>query len=162
MGVDCYICLAPGTRARDVATVAAILHGESASKEPIHGGGYVAKVQGVRVENCAAVPECVDLCWNTGRLFYHFECARAPGHTLVMPRATAENIAMGRALVKFFGGKLAYNDCAFAGTFDFEAAQPAYIPATDNKSWRQLQDAMLALMPLTEADIAAERQHAAY
>ena len=75
------------------------------------------------------------------------------------PKATAAKIALAHGIVKFFGGKIKWND-AIGKSSTFPT--PRYIGAENGKPWYQLQDAILALKPLTQSDVDAMNQWASY
>jgi hypothetical protein len=74
------------------------------------------------------------------------------------PKASAAKIALIRGIVKFFGGKITYNDSTDEGR-----TYPRKIKKGESdKAFYQFQDALLKLKPLTQQDIDDCQQYAAY
>ena len=169
MGVDCQIYLAPGTQVQDVATVAGILLGLGKRKVIVKCDKpfQVVECPEAKAVSCKSdsLVACCDLkIGDITTMLYHFGPSDAPGYTLISPRCTAVRIAMGRELIKFFGGRLVYNDCG-SKTFDCpdeSAMQPDCMRAEDNDRYHAKQDAMWELCPLSQWQIADCEQYAAY
>lgn len=163
MGIDCCITFPPATRVRDVATVIARLTGAPMRLEttPV----LAAHVDGLRLES-AGLPECVRISWwdgvqNARSALYHFEWGSHPGcHGMMLP-ASAENLALGQALVDFFGGEVDYHD---GDDCMCDYSQPAQtdIHASDGDAWNQFQRRLFAVQPLSQDDIAVMQAYAAY
>jgi hypothetical protein len=173
MGVDIRILLPANVRVDDVAKVLAILDGVPAKKRqlgnwwlqpPCQGESYCADVD-VDVAGAEKIPSCAHIDWTGAsgkRLWlYHFESDN--GWRLLMPRATAWNIAAGRRLIRFFGGKLDYNDCDSTSWNEIVHAKSSTVNApNDGKPWHNLQDRLLALTPLTQEEIESADKVASY
>lgn len=129
MGVDCTISLPAAAKIRDVAAVIGILLGQPfrAKKLPNSDGIFV-EVDGVEIKSSDAVVECANINIPSKErwFFYHFEFSGSSyndhdtqvGRGMLL-RSRAENIALGVALVKFFGGSVDFSDsdssdCDFA------------------------------------------------
>lgn len=168
MGIDCKIRLPEDVRVRDVADVVALLAGRPFRWVEQAGGRWI-EVDAVEVRSLGDVlVECAEILIAEGpgvvreklRVLYHFEPSE--GGRLLMPRATAAWVAVGRRLVEFFGGSVDYNDCD--GIQEDYRARP---PRDDNKpengvEWNTFQAAKAAVVPLTEAEVAAAVPLAAY
>ena len=178
MGVNVKCYLAAGTRLRDVAMVAAALLGNKAAHSPISGSDSIfARVDGVlpfertsSVEmvymvlkldmNNPAAAAIIKSDGNPYNLSYHYE-AGPLGEPLLMPACTAAKIALCVGLVKFFGGKIDFNDC------DNRQVDRRYKPrpdihATDGEEWDHLQRRIIAVKPLTAADVAKYEKYSGY
>jgi hypothetical protein len=184
MGVNVRAQFSAGTRVNDVATVAAILLGAEPRKSMFNlinsDGGYSAKVTGVKVvpNNYIATmvdivvplnpenPLAAEIIKTDGNakgeywLSYHFESGPM-GEPLIMPKNTPAKIALSKALVKFFGGTIDFND-SDNSELDFKSPRKSDISATDGKPWYSLQDRILAVKPLTQKDMDAVAKFAAY
>ena len=168
MGVDCKITLPDKVRIHDVADVIGMLLGQKWELVPLdnHGSKHL-KVEGVSVKN-SSVDTCADIFVGERRFFYHFEwsggsfegrdtyCGRG-----LMPSATAENIALGVALVQFFGGIVDFNDCDESDC-DFAWPEQPDIRPNDGEAWERFQQRMASVRPLTKTDIAKYKPVAAY
>src|SRR5215216_756230 len=169
MGVDTRIYLPPPTQVTDVADVVGILLGLPKQQRPLgsssHPDAWFVRVDGAKVE---AAGEGLEMCAYIAcrkddeliaRVMYHFETKR--GERLLMPGSTAKWIAVGRALVDFFGGRIIYND---HGDMEDDYMVPARrdIHAEDGKPWQDFQQRKWELEPLTRAQIAVCRKYAAY
>ena len=178
MGVNVKCELAAGTRIRDVAMVAAALLGNKAAHSPIAGSdGIFARVEGVlpfertsSIEmvymvlkldmNNPAAAAIIKSDGNPYHLSYHYE-AGPLGEPLLMPACTAAKIALCVGLVKFFGGKVLYNDCAAKSPTLRRKPRPD-IHAEDNPDWDHFQRRILAVKPLTAADVAKYEKYSGY
>lgn len=131
MGVDCKIMLPHNVALRDVADVIGILSGVPKEKLTLnsrsHPGARYVAIPNVVLESCGDhLPQCANIIVEESKLsdaarrargdngnpfvIYHFEPSGFDGR-LLLPRSTAYWIAVGRGLVRFFGGKLVYSDC---------------------------------------------------
>ena len=164
MGVDCRITL--NAPISDVASAIGLLLGCKKSYDPEHGW---VKVEGVKLEPCdgslGAELVRINVKPPTGQdrsILWHWEFGDK-GEKGMMPRASAVNIAMGRALCKLFGGSFEAHDCgdAVVEVYPF----PAILPnpyGGDNSVWYLRQARLSAIRPLTEDDINACKADAAY
>ncbi len=169
MGVDTVIRLPPNVTLHTVADVIGKLLGCEATKESLGGNGsWHAEVHGVKTADAKGVVGCASIDIQPpgedaeARWFlYHFE---GPGGTrLLMPRATAKNIAMCRALVNFIGGQVEYNDCD-SHPYDYAVGWQSDEDNSpdDGEPWHRMQQRILDLPALTEAEIDACEEFAAY
>ncbi len=168
MGVNSIILLPPDVHLDDATQVIGILAGLPAEKQTL-GDSYCCRVPGA-VAACSCMPEMATITL-TGNLVdgdsehyttWHWESERARGERLLMPRASAFWIAIGRRLVDFFGGSICYNDCG--------DLNPNYVSATprrlnnpsDGLPWRNFQDEKLRLKPITKAELEEADELASY
>lgn len=155
MGVDTRISLPPNVRVQDVASVVGALAGLTGSL------GSGAGVRGIET-----VPQmCRIGLWRADRCFatfnFHFE--GYGGRRAVVGRSTAFNIAMGRALVDFFGGWVDYSDSDDEDE-DYvvqDKPDPENCPE-DGAEWDDLQRRIASVKPLTSAEIKVWAPCAAY
>lgn len=178
MGVNVQATLSPKADWQTVGEVASILLGAKAYSETISNGGYssfeAARVEGFTFKSYKShskgSPELIDIVLKGNRsnpvmaaleksdgypyrLWYNLE------DRSLYPKCTAAKIALALGIVKFFGGRITYND-AEGPTRSFKT--PRYIGAENGKPYDELQKAMLALKPLTQKDIGRVRKYAAY
>lgn len=171
MGVDCKVYLSPATKFRDVADVIGILLGQPFREKKLpNSNGIFVEVDGVETKASEAVIECAEISipsqdrW----FFYHFEFSGLsynehdfqPGRGLLL-RSRSENIALGVALVKFFGGYVDFADCD-ESECDFAWPEQPDIRANDGEAWDAYHRRMLALKPITKTEIARYESAAAY
>ncbi len=167
MSINIRLSLPPNVSVRNVAAVIGVLLGARARKTDLGEGAYVADVAGVEVRSSAAgMPECADInvippgAGHYRRFLYHFELP--DGRRLLMPTSTAENVALAKALVDFFGGRLSYADHDETPDYVVPDKGDEENHPTDGEPWHRLQDRILALSPLTKKDVSACRAFAAY
>ena len=162
MGTDCSITFPPRVRLNDVADVIGILLGAEVAKEPLggHDGAYYAHVEGIKVKGCESPAECATITFENRWFLYHFEFGDF-GERGMLPRSTARNIAMCKRLADFFGARVDFNDCDLTEVDYFVEEQPD-INASDGAAWQRLQDRKLAVLPLTDGEVAACEKFAAY
>lgn len=170
MGVDTHIMLSPATRVRDVATVMSILCGHEPVRTSLSAdGAWCATVpNGFRVTT-TTVPEMVRISgtsWGEERsVFYHFECEFPNGDPcrLLMPRATPLWIAVGVALVKFFGGRVDFCDCDERRDDVVVPVSPGSIIAPEGgQPWRDFQERLMHVQPLRYNEVMLYSGVAAY
>jgi hypothetical protein len=170
MGIDCKVSLPANVRLSDVAKVIGVLLGCEVSKRYLGKGSWSAQVDGVVVQQCSTVGlASIDINKSTegGELcvlsaLYHYEFSRSGRRGLIFG-STAKRIALCRALAKFFGGWVDYQDCD-------KRKQDYMLPdktstqnsPEDGKEWHVLQNRILKLKPLTSKDIEACEKYAAY
>lgn len=170
MGVDCSIHLPDTARFRDVAQVIGILLGQPFRQIKIGGSdGIHVEVDGVETSSGASI-ECAEINIPDKQrwFYYHFEfsgpsyqehdthCGRG-----LLVRSCADNIALGVALVKFFGGFVDFND-SDEHDYDFAWPEQSDIRANNGEAWNSYHRRMLALKPLTKKDIEQYESKAAY
>lgn len=164
MGVDCRINLPADVRLSDVAEAIGILLGCKPERHDFDRGGWCCRVPGAEttpasVDTCAEIkikPPKGEPRW----FLYHFE-VEYDGR-LIMPRATDVNIALGRRLVQFFGGRLDYNDCDSTDWNEaYDRPRPRNNPS-DGAEWDSFQAEMMELKPLTPTEIKKAKGVASY
>ena len=171
MGSDTNIYLPANVRAVDVAKVIGALLGERTEKRHFSqsiGGGWSAD-NASRVEPTTVPTMAMIYIGAPGEMkksfYYHFECSEKPGCRLVSAHNTPKVIAVGRALVDFFGGSVVYNDCADTGN------KPNYqrTPKSDEDNcpndgtpWYHLQQRIIDIKPIGEAELEKVRPFASY
>ena len=174
MGVDCKILLPAGVRIDDVATVIGACAGLAKSKYHFSSGEgrevWSCRVKDVKVESFgedAYLVACARITWANdhkakpnGYVMYHFE-GDSRGRRLLSPRSTAWWITVGRRLVGFFGGIVDYNDCD-AKDADYRRPPRKNLAPEDGKPWRDFQEALYAVKPITEAEVAKCKRYANY
>ena len=161
MGVDTSIVLPGDVRVADAAKVIGILAGQEKRWEETTGARWV-EVEGVTVKSydTDALVGCALIEFADHHVMWHFEVEH--GKRLIMPRSTPFWLAVGKALVDFFGGTVDYQDCD-ATDVDYEAHTPRlHNDPEDDGPWDAFQQALYDIQPLTKADIKAMREHAAY
>ena len=171
MGVSTVIRLPADARARDVAQVMGALLGCETKlvegKDAFSGSYFAARVKGAGLKCCEAVPEC---CYieikgatvgpSNRMIMFPFEPEE--GGRIIMPPATPLNIAMGKALVIFFGGAVDYNDCdSKRADYRCRKPRPRNNPC-DNKPWEKFQRDIASVKPLTPKEVKACVKVASY
>jgi hypothetical protein len=178
MGVDTCIYLEGDVKVQDVAEVIGIFAGLKPYRydhDDAWGNKdcWWTKVDGVEVK--AGIVSCAEIIITAPEgetlvdgeeshwVLYHFEPSDKESYMrLVMPRSTPFWIAVGKKLVKFFGGKMDYNDCD-EKRVDYRAKKPRRVNCPqDGKEWEDFQTEMLNLKPVTVADLKAAQKYAAY
>ena len=79
-----------------------------------------------------------------------------------MPRSTAEWLAIGKALVDFFGGDLTYADTVGGIDYSVKWGSRNRNAPTDGKPWQDFQKRIFKVRTLTGDDVRAMEKHAAY
>jgi len=172
MGVNVKAYFAPGTRARNVATVAGALlglptqwkqfegFGDSSSGHATNNAGVIANGQA----GCAYIviplagidnPAAKAIHKSDGanyHLFYCYEGEHKEGGPEILPACIPVKIALCAELIRFFGGHCDFNDCDEQDV-DLRVKPNPLRRASDGKEWEQLQQAILAVKPLTQKDI---------
>lgn len=166
MGVDTLIRLPADVRIRDVSIVIGILAGLKPEQHSLCGSSYSCSVAGVETKS-SSIPECADIEINgdlvdgekNHHVMFHFEYKAS---RLLMPRSTAFWIAVGRRLIQFFGGSMDYQDCDSVET-NYRRKSPRKDNSPEGgKPWHDLQDAMLAIKPITKDELIKCDKWAAY
>lgn len=159
MGVDCRVTLPPGARLDDVADVIGRALGCDGEVLPLdHEGAVCAIVHGVRTEVAPGQPMCayavIDPPDGRGdRFLYHHEWnEHAPGTTGLSLASNGRGIALARRLVDFFGGWVDDSDHDDTDV-DYERPPREPIAPTDGAAWDDFQRALVAVAPLTPAEI---------
>jgi hypothetical protein len=178
MGVDAHIYLPADVRVRDVAEVMGVLAGLPFSKRHhSNSKSWGVEVKGAEAIPCAHVPTMctINLTSPKGKRFvdgeevhfcyYHFEpSGMKPGQSarLLTIRSTPFWLAIGVELVKFFGGRIDFNDSDTKST-DFRRSYPK-IPNNieDGRKWQAFQEKIFNTKPITRKDMQRMRHHAAY
>ncbi len=176
MGCDCYVSLPPNVRIDDVRRVLARLYGHE-------DGGAYTKIRGVSLTSTGNQPtmavlriddyRSIEACPTCGApkssgtkgaksatMYYHFE---GPGgrRRVSLGHSYAERIAAGRRLIAFFGGTLVYRDSDDSGETSPDRVDEWNCPE-DGNPWNYLQMRIKAVQPLSNANIAACEEMAAY
>ncbi len=178
MGVNVRLELPARTRMMDVANVVGLLLGCARHWDESQGARWV-QVKGVsRSSSCNNIPEMAYINikvknidnpaaqviqksdGDTYALSYHFEGERLGGPTMI-PKSTPAKIALCKAVVIFFGGRLDYNDCDSVDV-NLVVEPRADVAPTDGKAWNDFQEALWNIKPLTQADIDTVARWAAY
>ena len=165
MGVDTVIRFPHRAAVRDIADVVGLLLGCKAQWVPFGIGSRYVKVLGVSTRGSVEIPECCHIVIAAPpapvahSFFFHFELDSGATKGM-LPRSTAQNIAMGVELVRFFGGSITFSDCL--GGVDRRFKSPSYVGAQDGKPWARLQEAKFAVKALSEKQIGKYRKYAAY
>ena len=175
MGTNASIKFPAGTRMKDVANATGILLGCTKKWTEAHNTRWI-DVAGV-TQTTSSIPEMAyiniqlkDVDNPAARairesdgdiyaLTYHFE-GEHDGPT-ILPKSTAAKIALGKALVSFFGGSADYNDSDSVDV-NIRVSPRKPIAPTNGKAWDDFQKALDELKPLTEKEIAAAERYAAY
>ena len=179
MGVDTVIRLPENVRVDDVTDVIGILVGKKAHKKTfdqvIQSEGWHTRVDGV--DTAPSISGCVQIHITKGLsddatrardgqndapfVLYFFESER--GGRLLSPPSTTFWIAVGKGLVKFFGGTIDYNDCDDSN-IDYRVAKKSRSinAPSDGKAWYTFQERKLNLKALTKKDFDVVRKHSAY
>jgi hypothetical protein len=80
-----------------------------------------------------------------------------------MPRSTTFWCAIGKGLVKFFGGKIDYNDCDSKKVdFSKKPFSDRINCPSDGKPWQAFQEKLWNLLPLTSKDFEGFKGKIAY
>jgi hypothetical protein len=171
MGVNCTVELSPKATWEYVGMVASKLLGAKATKEPI-GTSFYAIIEGfnggsfkptsfpqyiyILVSGDVANP-AAKLIQDSDGLPYHMWYGLES--RWFNPKATAAKIALAKGIVKFFGGKITYNDSTDKEEI-FKA--PSYIGAADGFPWQRLHQEIIDLPPLSIRNINECEKWAAY
>ena len=181
MGVDCNIYLNAGNAtAENVARVIAILAGNETTVKPLLGTcHWSTEVSGYKFKGSEHTPTIADLSFDhhvgehTGydgpdanvqhSVFIHLESG-VRNRKCMMPRATAFWLAMGRRLVRFFGGELFYQDCekSWGDVPDYKSRARFSQIGEDDETFQKIQNAMMRLKPITRKEMAEMEEFAAY
>lgn len=172
MSVNTHIYLPCDVRFDDVANVMGILAGLDARLVPFDATkpwkGWYVKVDGVDWRQSHTPRMCIielESAYeqadgqSSHEAFYHFE--NPDGSRCVSVGSTPFWIAVGRGLVKFFGGRMTYQDTT--DKVDFRAKKPrACNSPEDGRPWCDFQKAVLAVKAVTKAELRAAAKLAAY
>lgn len=103
---------------------------------------------------------------------FHFCCRDGVGCGKISnhfgPTSTPFWCAISKRLVRFFGGRVIYNDCeAYSGRNVYAAKRSCPVDKhglvpDDGEAWNKYERAVVALKPVTEADIVAAQKVAGY
>lgn len=171
MSVDTRIRLPEDVRISDVAEAMGILAGLKPEARPLSDGYWSVWVPGATARGHENIPQMATITLSgemvdgqkEHQAYYHYEMdAGEPAGRLVSVRCTPFWIAIGKALVDFFGGTVDYADCDDVKV-NYRRKKPRKANnEADGKPWQDFQEAMFALKPITKADINKCRQWAAY
>jgi hypothetical protein len=163
MGCDCTVHFPATVKSDDVLAVIGALVGCKVEKVDLGGGSYSARVQGTKwtpTHHPGYVLFSYDATmvaehgFNPSFFIESGDPQPYPGGKELMMSSTPGRIALAKRLVEFFGGKADFNDCD-EGKFDL--SRPVV-----KRDFRQMQDALLALNPLTPSEIDKCRKVAGY
>jgi len=166
MGVDCRINLPGNVRVGDVANVIGKVRGAESKLVLSSCGSYYVDVPDVKVEGIDDMPGCAALTIagprpGPSRTLFFFESEGVSRSILLS--STPANIAIAKRLVEFFGGEVDFQDC---DTIDCDFARPAKTNCEnqpkDGMPWHDLQQRIHAVEPITDDEIEAAVEYAAY
>ena len=184
MGVDTKVLLSGDVQIREVGKVLAILAGLPKNRrvldERSNPGAWYVDITDISkttprltYHSVDGVPSMVEIILK-GKMVdgeeshivsYHFEPSdgkREHGMRLLYPRSTPFWCAIGKELVKFFGGWIDYNDCDLTEV-DFRARYPKLRNCpSEGKPWQAFQQKMWNLQPITVKDMQAVRKLTGY
>lgn len=173
MGVDCQIHLYPTADLDDIGKVIIALAGDPVVRHDFdnHDGYYTRAGQDAEWKAQTFSRGMYSLTfeaktrngdeWGNVSAWLQTSDARIPGMIMMIPRSTAWWIAVGKKLVGTFGGFLTYADTGSMEP-DYARWPKPIMAATNGDDWQERQDILLAIKPLTRAEIEAETKHAAY
>jgi len=173
MGVDTIVTLPAQVRVRDVAKVISILLGNEKNVEKI-GSSNQFEVAYPPVEikdaypgsalievSCANAPKIADVNGSGKRVIsYHYEWGDGSKRGVLLA-STASSIALGVALVNFFGGSVNFNDCDDVDV-DYKQPTRSDVRSKKDSAFINLKKRIIALQPLTEEQILIHEKKAAY
>jgi hypothetical protein len=168
MGVDTLIRLPEDARLRDVGDVLGALAGLPVSKMELTGDAWYVRVKGVSIRGYDTIPELAAISLHGAMVdgqeehFVSWHWEPEEGGRLLMPRATAFWIAIGRGLVRFFGGEIVYNDCT-GNEADFKCKKPRKRNnPQDGDEWQGFQEEKFEVKPITKKKLDQAEELAAY
>lgn len=171
MGVSCRVTLPPNVRLGFVVKVIGAVAGCPVRSESLDKtGGVYARVDGVRAQ-VTSIPEMASIVIErqtvdgetSHYVNYHFEGDDGGGTKTMIPPSTAFWVAVMRRVVKFFGGKLDYNDCDEKRTnYSVPFKSNRENCPSDGEPWNDLNRRILAIEPITEKEWRACDKYAAY
>jgi hypothetical protein len=166
MSVDLKAVFPPSARFRDICDVTAFLLGNEKQFSDIpstHAAYDLVKV--ITSEHCAELIQLVvpSPLNHYDRFFYfHWELESSEGYSKGFSmKSRADNIALCRRLVQFFGGELDEND-SDGSMIDLRCPPNPLNGVTRGEPWAELQAMKARVEPLTREEIEAAREHAAY
>lgn len=176
MGIDSRIYLPPTVRIDDVADVIGALAGLTPEKSFFGSSeGWATHVPGVRAKatHTASMATIYVDAGNEGTLIdgdrrhyvcYFFESLDQDYKPCryLLPRSTAFWIAIGRGLIRFFGGSLSYSDVDDTINETLPAKPTSFVHAEGGEAWYALQQAKLDVKPITLEELAHCATIAAY
>jgi hypothetical protein len=156
MGVDCRIRLPDNVRLRDVVSVLGVAVGYQPLRRDFScSSGWSTEVDGVDTERVEHSPEMVKLTFEHRYVPFFFEPDTFRGR-LLMPTSTAFWCLVGHRLVDFFGGAVDYNDCDSTEWNYTKRDKPDnQNKPNDGDPWYSLQRRILAVEPITKAELEA-------
>lgn len=175
MGVDTFVVLPGNVEVRNVASVLGKLFGNGHTWGSSGDTRWV-EVFTVEVSVNSTTPSMA-MIYGDNRLserggrfcaYYHFETSYGDhtGRQVTLGRAYAERIAVGKALVDFFGGVLVFNDCENhddpANRYEVPAKTAEENSPQDGQPWYDLQRRMSDIQAVSAKEIAVFQSAAAY
>jgi hypothetical protein len=148
----------PGNvRISDVATVIGVAVGFQPYRRHFSSSdGWSTEVDGIETKNTGdSSPEHCNIIFDRRYTPFFFEPDQSEGR-LLMPTSTAFWCLVGQRLVDFFGGEVDYNDCDSVD-IDYKRRRKskAVNAPTSDEAWYQFQERMMAVPPLTRAELEA-------
>jgi len=173
MGVDTFAVLPGNVEVNVVAKVLGKLFGNG------HRWGSSGNVRWIEVDTIEVkvyhnVPSMVSICGqdltNVGKfeVYYHFESADGDhtGRHVSLGRSRAERLAVGKALVDFFGGYQIFRDCDHfddpANRYEVPAKGPEENSPQDGGPWRELQRRISEVRAVSAKEIEMFKAIATY
>lgn len=172
MGCDVNIFLPPTARLERVATALATLSGV----KPIVSGNFTMCNARFRTHDQA--PEMVNIEFTvpgeySRTIKFHFEIngsepaggPQSHGWKFIHMPSTALNIALAKAVVDLFGGKVVYQDTENGKDFsnpDYEKPEYKYNAACDGQPYEIMQKRLASIQRLTQDQIQACAKLAGY
>jgi hypothetical protein len=176
MGVDTWYYAPPHVRLDDFADVAGILLGCPHELRSLHSlaGSHYAEVEGASTRVSPSQPNCawVEVDSPTRGEWaglWQFEASgansghRSFGEHCIGLRARALNIATFVGAARTFGGLVTVDERKTIELVPIVRSRwPHNWSPGDGDEWEEFQRMLDATVPLTEADIAAQDEHAVY
>lgn len=191
MSVSCHIYLPGNVRVKDVMDVMGILVGLPKKKNNLDDNGrnlddgdpsWYCQVKGVSyrtthtsemisIELVGNFSEAAqgqrmieDNPQNSAFCYWFFEVSSPhEEYRLISCGSTGFWIAVGKGLVKFFGGEVDYNDCDSIDV-DFKVKKKinSKVCPSDGVPWQEFQKRKFDLQPLTKEDFQEAQERSAY
>ena len=165
MGVDAKIFLPPQVAVHYVAEAIAIAGGAQWEKSVLRDDLEVVSVPSLELKPSSVITLAEIRFHDSIRnqphwIAYHFEFG-GKGERGVMPRSHPYWLAVGKKVVDAFGGRIDYADCDDSSN-DYEA--PVRWPEgwEDGPGYQALQAILRSITPVTDEDIRAMEEYAAY
>lgn len=165
MGVRTHIFLPSDVRCLDVAKAVALLAGPSPSATD-----YGFAVRGLEIASLGDMPGPTVRIFLTGlmvdgeaehQFYLSCESSELPGHDRQISIASnAFWVAMGRKLIRFFGGALVYADCESREPGEYKIRTWPYSREVDDSGCLELSSRIFKLKPLTDRELKPAADYA--